>query len=66
MTKRKPNPRAETKGGCMLKTVHVKRGIKNQTITLQSSVLAQSLSLPQCSVPGGNAGWVRTMEGFED
>lgn len=30
MTKRKPNPGAETKGSCMLKTVHVKRGIKTK------------------------------------
>lgn len=30
MTKRKPNPRAETRGGCMLKTVHVKKGIKTK------------------------------------
>lgn len=30
MTKRKPNPSAEKKGGCMLKTVKVKRGIKTK------------------------------------
>jgi len=30
MTKRNLNPRAEMKGGCMLKTVHIKRGIKTK------------------------------------
>lgn len=64
MTKRKSNPRAETKGGCMLKTVHIKRGIKtkpNNNFAVFSTSTELVLTAALC------AWWeCRTMKGFED
>lgn len=64
MTKRKPNPRAERKGGCMLKTVQVRRGIKpkpNNNFAVFSASTELVLTTMLC------AWWeCRTMAGFED
>lgn len=64
MTERKPNPRAETKGGCMLKTLHIKRGINTQPNN-NFAVFSTSTELVLTTVLC--AWWeCGTMEGFED
>ena len=64
MTKRKPNPRAETKGDCMLKTIHFKRGIK---IKSNNNFAFFSTSTELVLTTVLSAWWeCRTMEGFED